>query len=135
MAKIGWIISFFAAMYLIATALGFTMYLLLSPNAMWVSVFTLMPIISAELIYVYLKKMNFNRESTLRESFRLSVIWIALSFGFDALTYIVIVPEVGHTAANWTFFRDQSPWIWLSYLVLLASAWAGRWVYLRRLDA
>ena len=134
MAKIGWIVGFFLTMYLIATVLGFTTYLLLSPMAMWVSVFTLMPIISAALIYSYLRKMNFSPDSTLRESVHLSVVWIILSFGLDALTYIVLVPAVGHTSANWTFFRDQSPWIWLSYLVLLISAWAGRWAYLRRLN-
>ena len=122
-------------MYLVATMLGFATYLLLNPFAMWVTVFTLMPMISAALIYGYLRKMKFSREATLPETVRLLITWIALSFGFDAVTYIVAVPAISHTPANWTFFRDQSPWIWLSYAVLAFSAWVGGRIYLRKLKS
>jgi hypothetical protein len=122
-------------MYFVATIVGFATYLLLSPTAMWISVFTLMPVVSAVLMYGYLRKMQFDRKASLVESWRLLLVWIGLSFSLDALTYILIIPSVNHTTRNWTFFRDQSPWIWLSYAVLLISMYAGRWAYLRSLDA
>jgi hypothetical protein len=122
-------------MYFVATIVGFATYLLLSPTAMWISVFTLMPVVSAVLMYGYLRKMQFDRKASLAESWRLLLVWIGLSFSLDALTYILIIPSVNHTTPNWTFFRDQSPWIWLSYAVLLISMYAGRWAYLKSLDA
>lgn len=118
-------------MYVIATSVGFATYLLISQRAMWISVFTLMPVVSAVLIYAYLHKMHFPRNRSLRETVHLVLLWISLSFVFDAAIYILIVPPASHTAPNWRFFQDQSPWIWLSYAVLLVSAFVGRWMYLR----
>lgn len=135
MRKLLWIAGTFATMYFVATIVGFATYLLLSSTAMWISVFTLMPVVSAVLMYGYLRKMQFERKASLVESWRLLLVWIGLSFSLDALTYILIIPSVNHTTPNWTFFRDQSPWIWLSYAVLLISMYAGRWAYLRSLDA
>jgi hypothetical protein len=135
MMKCVWIFGTFAIMYLIATVVGFATYLLINPVAMWISVFTLMPIVSALLMYWYLVKMRISRQSSLAEVFILVLAWIALSFGMDAIAYIFIIPSVSHTAPNWTFFRDQSPWIWLSYGVLLVSAYIGHRLHLRRLHA
>jgi|SRR5450631_248939 len=135
MRKVSWIVGTFAVMYIVATIVGFATYLLISVTAMWISVFTLMPGVSAVLMYGYLRKMRFDRKASLGESWRLLLIWIGLSFSLDALTYILIIPSVNHTAPHWTFFRDQSPWIWLSYAVLLISMYADRWAYLRSLDA
>jgi len=135
MRKCIWIVGSFAIMYLIATIVGFASYLLINPLAMWISVFTLMPIVSALLMYWYLVRMRISRQASPCKVFYLVLAWIALSFGLDAATYIFIIPSVSHTASNWTFFRDQSPWIWLSYAVLLISAIIGRKLYLRRLNA
>jgi hypothetical protein len=131
----GWIVGTFLAMYTIATILGFATYLLLSPLAMWISVFTLMPVISALLIYAYLRKMKVSKGASLRESLAITLVWIVLSFGFDAVVYIVIIPFLSHVAPNWTFFQDQSPWIWLSYVVLLLSGLAARQAYGRKANA
>lgn len=135
MKKFGHIAVSFAVMYFIATALGFATYLLLSPLAMWVSVFTLMPVVSAWIIYCYLRRMRFTPQTSMAESVKLLVVWICLSFSFDALGYIVVLPATMHTSPNWNFFRDQAPWIWLSYAVLLLSGYAGRWAYLKRVNA
>src|SRR5258708_469916 len=78
----GWIVGTFLAMYLIATILGFATYLLLSPLAMWISVFTVMPFLSTLLIYVYLRRMKFSRGASLRESLVVPAAWIVLPFGF-----------------------------------------------------
>jgi hypothetical protein len=131
----GWIVGTFLAMYTIATILGFATYLLLSPLAMWISVFTLMPVISALLIYAYLRKMKVSKGTSLRESLAITLVWIVLSFGLDAVVYIVIIPFLSHVAPNWTFFQDQSPWIWLSYVVLLLSGLAARQAYGRKANA
>lgn len=131
MSRIGWRVGTFLAMYTVATILGFATYLLLSPLAMWVSVFTVMPVLSAILIYAYLRKLRISQQASLRESLLVSGTWILLSFGLDSLVYIAIIPFSSHVAPNWTFFRDQSPWIWLSYVVLLLSAFAARHTYRR----
>lgn len=131
MRNVWQIVRSFGMMYLVATIVGFATYLLLSPTAMWVSVFTLMPLVSAWLIFRYLQQMSFSPETSLRESVILLLIWIGLSFAVDALVYIVIVPAMSHAPPNWTFFQAQSPWIWLSYAVLGISSYMGRWAYLR----
>jgi hypothetical protein len=133
--RIWQIVGSFASMYLVATIVGFTTYLLISPAAMWISVFTLMPAVSAWLVYRYLRKMRFTPETSLVESANLLLGWICLSFAFDALGYVLVIPAINHRSPNWTFFRDQSPWIWLSYAVLLFSGYIGRWAYLRSLNA
>ncbi len=119
-------------MYVIATGMGFATYQFLGPVAMWIAVFLVMPIIAALLIYWFLIKIKCPSDRTLRETLVLIVIWIALSFSFDAVTYIFVVPALSHGPAHWTFFVDQSPWIWISYAVLTISGYAGRWLYLRR---
>ena len=131
MRKAGWIVGTFLAMYLIATLVGFGMYSWFSPLMMWVAVFTLMPAVSALLVYGYLRKLSFSNETSLHESFVLSGVWIILSFCLDAATYVLIVPHFSHSNPNWTFFRDQSPWIWLSYIVLIFSAVAAQRLYRR----
>jgi hypothetical protein len=133
--RTGWIVGTFLAMYLIATILGFVTYLLLSPLAMWISVFTVMPVLSALLIYVYFRRIKFSQGASLRESLVVTAAWIVLSFGLDAVVYIVIIPFLSHVAPNWTFFRDQSRWIWLSYVVLLFSGLAVHQAYGRKANA
>lgn len=80
MRKAGWIVVTFAAMYLIATIVGFATYLLISPRAMWISVFTLMPIASAALIYGYLCKMQFSRDQSP---------WIWFSYAVLSISAVV----------------------------------------------
>ena len=133
--KIGWIVGTFLCMYAIATLVGFGTYLWLGPLAMWVAVFKLMPIVSAFLIYRYLRQFAFSAGASLHESLTLTGAWMLLSFCLDAVTYILIVPHFNHGRPNWGFFRDQSPWIWLSYGVLLISALGAQQLYRRNVDA
>jgi hypothetical protein len=122
----------FLVMYLFATILGFATYLLLSPLAMWISVFTIMPAVSALLIFACLRKLKISPKASLRESLLVAATWILLSFALDSLLYIAVIPFFFHLAPNWGFFRDQSPWIWISYGVLLLSALAAQSVYRRK---
>ena len=119
-------------MYVIASVVGFATYLLIGPRAMWISVFTLMPVVSAVLIYWYLRGMHFPKNNSLKETALLVLFWISFSFVSDAATYILIIPSANQIDPNWTFFQDQSPWIWLCYAVLLVSGFAGRWMYVRK---
>jgi hypothetical protein len=130
--RMKWNLTAFLIMYLVASCLGFATYRWLGPVAMWISVFTIMPVICALLVCWFLVKIICSPDRSLREMLVLVVIWIALSFSCDAITYVLIVPSLTHAPANWTFFVDQSPWIWLSYAVLFISGYAGRWLYFRR---
>jgi hypothetical protein len=132
MHKFQRILLLFLAMYVIATALGFATYLLINPTAMWISVFTIMPIVAALLIRLYLIQIRCSPGRSLREVLLVVAIWIVFSFLLDAVTYIVIIPTATHMPRNWSFFADQSPWIWLSYAVLLCSGFAANWLHTRR---
>ncbi len=41
--------------------------------------------------------------------------------------YIFLIPYLARSPRNWSFFMDQSPWIWLCYAVLLLSGLAAHW--------
>ena len=99
---------------------------------MWVCVFTVMPVVAALLIRWYLMQIYCSVASSLREAMHLVVVWIAGSFLMDAGTYIFLIPYLTRKPRNWRFFADQSPWIWLSYGVLLGSGFAANWLYVRR---
>ena len=90
-----------------------------------------MPTVSALLMYFYLRRLKIRQDASLRESLLVAAFWILLSFGLDSVVYIAIIPLCTPIAPNWTFFRDQSPWIWLSYAVLLSSAAAACHAYRR----
>ena len=93
------------------------------------------PGIRTLLIYTYLRKLKISQEASLRESLLVAAVWILLSFGLDSVVYIAVIPFFSHVAPNWTFFRDQSPWIWLSYAILLLSAFAAHNAYRRNANA
>ncbi len=131
MNRVWWMLVTFTIMYLLATVLGFATYLLLNPTAMWVSVFTIMPLISALLIWWYLKRINCSAQQSATATVKIVTVWILLSFGFDAMNYIWIVPKARHSTANWLFFVDQSPWIWLSYAVLCLSGYVAYRIHVR----
>lgn len=135
MTRVLWMVGTFLAMYLVATILGFATYLLLTPLFMWICVFTIMPMVSALLIYSYLHKLKISPKTSLRESLLVAITWILLSFGFDFVMYIVLIPFFRKAAPNWAFFCDQSPWIWLSYAVLLLSAFVAQYFYRRSVHA
>jgi hypothetical protein len=132
MNRMKWNIAAFLIMYAIATALGFASYLLSGPVAMWLIVFTVMPVIAALLICWFLTNIKCLPDRSQLEMLWAIGVWIVLSFSLDAITYILIVPALRHAPANWTFFVNQSPWIWLSYAVLILSGYAGRRLYLAR---
>lgn len=125
-----WSTMFFLFGYAIATVVGFSLYYV-SVIVMWVGIFTLMPIVFVYLFYLYLRKVRCEAKKSLRETIRVVIYWAALSFLLDALVYIAIVPAVFGVPANWRFFIDQSPWIWLCYTVMLFVGLAGRWLYVR----
>jgi hypothetical protein len=79
--------------------------------------------------------MTISKEASLRETLAITLVWIALSSGLDAVVYIVIIPFFSRAVPNWTFFQDQSPWIWLSYFVLLLSGLAARQANGRKTNA
>jgi hypothetical protein len=123
------VLLFFFAMYGIATVLGFTTFLLISPTAMWIAVFTVMPAVATLLICGYLRWLGCPSGQCRRETAVVVAIWIALSFLLDAATYILVVPAFAHRPRNTTFFIDQSPWIWLSYAVLIGCGFAAERLY------
>jgi hypothetical protein len=80
---------------------------------------------------LYLQRFGFSPDASLYQSLLLTGVWILLSFCLDAATYVLLVPYLNHSRPNVTFFRDQSPCIWLSYLILIFSAIAAQRLYRR----
>jgi hypothetical protein len=98
---------------------------------MWISLFTLMPVIFGYLFYSYLKKEKCKVSETLKETNRLVALWIILSFLLDAIVYVIIVPLIFGLKSNLTFFIDQSPWIWLNYMTIIILGHMSRLIYNR----
>ena len=133
MKSIGLAFKLFGLGYLIATIVGFSTYYI-DVTVMWVAIFTLMPVVFGYLFFTYLSRTRCERSQSFGETNRLVLLWIILSFLVDALIYIVVVPLVSGNPPNWTFFMDQSPWIWLNYLTIIVLGHVSRWFYLRSLN-
>lgn len=125
-------LKLFVIGYLIATIVGFTTYYI-NIDLMWVLIFTLMPVIFGYLFYIYLRKTKCEISEAFKETNRLMVLWIILSFLLDALVYIIIVPIIYGHKSNWTFFIDQTPWIWLNYLTIIVLGHISRFIYVKKL--
>jgi hypothetical protein len=134
MKSIGLALRLFALGYLIATIVGFATYYI-HVVAMWIAIFTLMPVVFGYLFYTYLRRTRCGRSGSLWETNRLILLWIVLSFLVDALVYIAIVPGVFRVPPNWTFFIDQSPWIWLCYLTIFVLGHIARFFYSQRQES
>ena len=125
------IVYFFLA-YIIGTAVGFgTFYI--SETVMWISLFTIMPVVFGYFFYMYLKTSNCTPPTVLRETNILITFWILLSFILDALAYIIILPLITASKPNYTFFIDQSPWIWLNYATIIILGHISRLIFRNRL--
>lgn len=118
-------IEYFGLAYLIGTVVGFTTFYI-HPTVMWISMFTIMPVVFGYFFYQYLRKSHCDDAAILRETNLLILFWILASFVLDGLVYIVLVPIAFGSPANWTFFIDQSPWIWLNYCTIIALGHLSR---------
>lgn len=123
-------IAAFGIGYIIATAVGW--FTFTTPVLMWVLTFTLMPLVFAALAYWYFLGTGPVAGETRHEAVRLTLLWIAMSFVLDALVFIAIIPLAFGAKANWTFFIDQSPWIWLCYAALVPIVFGGLYVFQKR---
>jgi hypothetical protein len=124
--------ALFGLGYLIATIVGFSTYYI-HITVMWIAIFTLMPVVFGYLFYAYLRRTKCNKSESLRQTNYLILFWIILSFLLDAAIYIIAVPLIYGYQSNWTFFIDQSPWIWLNYLIIIVLGHISRFCYLKSL--
>jgi hypothetical protein len=74
------LVFLFLAMYAVATVLGFATYLLISPLAMWIGVFTAMPVVATWLMRRYLLQIRCSPDSSLRETMVLVAFGSAFRF-------------------------------------------------------
>ena len=118
--------------YLIGTIVGFITFYI-DVIVMWIFMFTLMPLVFGYFFYCYLKKTECKISELDKETNLLILVWIIASFLLDAIVYIIIVPIIYGYKSNWTFFADQSPWIWLNYLAIIIIGYCGRFYFLRRM--
>ena len=123
-------IATFGIGYLVATAVGWATFT--KPVLMWILTFTLMPLVFSGLAYLYFRSTQPAIGEARREALRLTLFWIAMSFALDALVFITVIPLAFGAKANWTFFVDQSPWIWLCYATLVPIVFGGLHFYQRR---
>jgi hypothetical protein len=126
-----WAFALFLLAYAIGTTAGFVAFAI-SAAAMWIEMFTLMPVVFAACFYQYLSRTRCPAAKTGVETARLCLLWVLLSFALDALIYIGVLPLALGARPNWHFFLDQSPWIWMSYATLFFLGYLARWLYRRR---
>ncbi|WP_166213128.1 hypothetical protein [Cognatiluteimonas telluris] len=116
--------------YAIATTVGWVTFP--RPALMWTLTFTLMPLVFASLAYWYFHGAKPSAGEATSEALRLTLLWIVLSFALDASVFVAVIPLAFGAKANWTFFVDQSPWIWLCYATLAPIVFGGLYAYQRR---
>ena len=114
--------------YAIASVVGYVLYLI-SITFMWIGMFTIMPVVFTYLSYLYFRKLI--GAVRVKEAHKLALYWIGLSFLLDAAIYIALLPASFGVKPNWTFFLDQSPWIWVAYASIVLITLAGFWFYRR----
>ncbi len=124
--------TLFGLGYLIATIVGFSTYYI-HITVMWIATMTLMPVVFGYLFYIYLRRIKCTRSESIKQTNYLILFWIILSFLVDALVFIIVVPIIFGNPSNWTFFLDQSPWIWLNYFAIIILGYISRFFYLRSL--
>ena len=122
--------QYFIYAYLIATIVGFISYHI-STIFMWIVLFTLMPLVFGYVFYLYLKKTGCKITEITKETNSLIILWIIVSFFMDGIAYIFIIPIIFGYKSNWTFFIDQTPWIWLNYLTLVLIGYTSRYFFIR----
>ena len=122
--------QYFIYAYLIATIVGFISYNI-SIIFMWIILFTLMPLVFGYVFYLYLKKTECKITEVTKETNSLIIFWIIVSFFMDGIAYIFIIPIIFGYKSNWTFFIDQTPWIWLNYLTLVLIGYTSRYFFIR----
>jgi hypothetical protein len=126
-------LKYFVLAYLIATVVGFVTYRI-HELLMWIVMFTFMPVVFGYFFYSYLKKTQCPESTLFRETNILIACWIVASFLLDGLVYIVVIPVIFGRRPHWTFFIEQSPWIWLNYCTLAVLGHVSRWAVKRRLN-
>ena len=100
---------------------------------MWIALFTIMPVIFGYFFFTYLKTTKTGSKEAFQEANKLILLWIMLSFLLDGIVYIAFIPLFFGAQPNWTFFLDQSPWIWLNYLTIILLGHLSRLIYMKRL--
>ncbi|RPH35327.1 hypothetical protein EHM92_06375 [bacterium] len=121
---------YFLLGYLIATIGGVLMYYLVSETVMWLFTMTVMPALFLILAYKYFRK-NLRAASPFfdRDLLSLIVCWVALSCIMDAIVYVLLSPLLLGLPPNWTFFSDQSPWIWMNYITIILIVLVAKGFY------
>jgi hypothetical protein len=125
-------LKYFGLAYLIGTVVGFITFYI-NPTVMWIALFTIMPVVFGYFFYLYLKTTQTSSKEAFQETNKLILLWIVLSFLLDGIVYIVFIPLFLGAQPNWTFFLDQSPWIWLNYLTIIILGHVSRVIYMKRL--
>ena len=124
---------YFCLAYLIGSIVGFITFSI-HVSVMWIVMFAIMPIVFGYFFYRYLRKTECKISESVKEINLLIVVWILASFLVDAIVYIIIVPIIYGYKSNWTFFADQSPWIWLNYATIIFFGHISRLIYNKRLE-
>ena len=127
-------LKYFVLAYLIGTIVGFITFYI-HETLMWISMFTIMPVVFGYFFYLYLKNAHCNAPTLFRETNILILFWIIASFLLDGFVYIVIVPLIFGNKSNWIFFIDQSPWIWLNYCTIILLGHISRLILKNRLHS
>lgn len=115
--------------YVVATGVGVVTFR--NPALMWGLTFTVVSLVFAILAYWYFRGVQPSQSEGRGEAIKLVVLWVVVSFILDALVYIAGFPLAFGAKPNWTFFVDQSPWIWLCYAILVPLIFGGLHAYQR----
>jgi len=83
----------FLLAYAVGTLVGF-MAFMISETLMWVTIFTIMPVVFPVAFYQYLSRTHCPAARTGVEMVKLCSLWVVLSFGPDGIIYIAVLPLI-----------------------------------------
>lgn len=124
---------FFLLGYSAATVGGVVLSYGASDSVMLFFTMSVMPALYLVLAYKYFRKNLADPAPFFdRDLISLAAYWLLLSYLLDAVVYVFLAPWSLGSSPNWTFFREQSPWIWINYFTLVVIVVVAKWFYSRK---
>jgi len=121
---------YFTIGYVIAVGLSAILYPL-PAGLKAIIVFTFVQLVFAELHLLYLTKSNCNPDESLLEVIKVGILWAGLSFVFDILLFVLVIPLVLTGVTDFAFFNTQPTWYWFQFPMLVITGFVGRATFVK----
>jgi hypothetical protein len=120
----------FGGLLLIHFIVGRTEFPTLGKAAMWVNLLSLVTLVGALLVFIDLYQTRRASSKAVGATVALVVQWASLFFATEFVYGFLLGPGVHGLRSDMALYREQSPWIWMTYAILPVSGTIGCSAYL-----